>query len=425
MGAGLTLDTWWPDHPGWSETSSGPGGFTLTTPSIPGNECREVRVQAIVDLGVTPGQPLSNLAVISADNDMETGDNESLWEGIADAPHLNLWIIKRLNRGVLVPGGELTYNIPYGNNGNQAAAPVLIVDTLPLGTSFVSSWHSGDLGHYDIVPIVEEPEYVVWQLAEVPGGASGNIEVHLAIDPAATPGSELNNWVEICGPPDASEPCSPIPGEDTYDDNTSEWTEVLFPVGPNLRITKRSAWLDENTLRYILRLQNIGNQTIPDVAVSDALPAVTFWDGWWDTNFPPERLDGDIVHDGGVLTWNFHELHPGENGRVRFNAVLDGTQEPLQWIDNYAEITIPGGDTNPEDNADTTTNLWGNQCAGDDVTLFEETYTEPFWCLAPGSITATSVTVTGAGQVILRSPLVVLGNGLAVEPGGTLEVGAP
>ena len=115
----------------------------------------------------------------------------------------------------------------------------------------------------------------------------------------------------------------------------------------------------------------------------------------------------------------------GENGRVRFRAVLDGTQEPLQWIDNFAEITVPEGDTNPDDNADTTTDLWGNHCAGDDVVLFEETYTEAFWCQAPGSITASSVTVTGSGQVTLRSPLVVFENHLAIESGGSLEVGAP
>jgi uncharacterized repeat protein (TIGR01451 family) len=425
MAGGLTLDSWWADHPGWAEVTSGPASLTLSTPSIPGHECREVRVQATVDMGVTPGQPLSNLVVISADNDMETGDNEALWEAIADAPHFNLWILKRLNRGIIAPGGELTYNIPYGNNGNQSAAPVLIVDTLPLGTSFVSSWHSGDLGHYDIVPIAIEPEYLVWQLAEVPGGARGNIEVHLAIDPAATPGSELTNRVEICGPPDASEPCSPIPGEDTYDDNTDEWTEVLFPAGPNLRIIKRSVWAGPETLRYILRFQNIGNQMIPDIAVIDTLPDVTNWDGWWDLGFPHDRLAGDIIHEDGVLTWNFHELHPGEDGRIRFTAVLDGSQEPLQWIENSAEITLPDGDTNPDDNIDITADLWGNQCAGDDVILFEETYTEAFWCQAPGSITASSVTVTGTGQATLRSPLVVFENHLAIESGGTLDVGAP
>jgi hypothetical protein len=108
-----------------------------------------------------------------------------------------------------------------------------------------------------------------------------------------------------------------------------------------------------------------------------------------------------------------------------FNAALDGAQQPLQWIVNTAEITLPVGETTPGDNFDTTTDLWGNQCAGDDVSLFEETYGEGFWCLAPGSITASSVTVTGSGQVILRSPLVALGNGVAVESGGTLSVGAP
>jgi uncharacterized repeat protein (TIGR01451 family) len=426
LGDGLTLDNWWPEHPGWSETSSGEGGFTLTTPSIPGTECRGVLVRANVEGTVSPGAELTNTAVIIAANDMESEDNEWRWSGFAGEPHLNLWIVKRLNRGVLVPGGELYYNLPYGNNGNQTAAPVLIVDTLPVGTSLVSAWHSGFLGDFEIVPVTIAPEYVVWELPELPGGVSGNIEVHLAIDPAAFPDTELTNTAEICGPPaEPPELCDPIPGEDTYDDNVATWTELLNAAGPNLRIIKRSVWQNDEVLLYILRFQNIGDQTIPDVAIVDTLPGKTVWDTWWDVGFDPGRLAGGPTYDSGVLTWNFSELHPGEDGRIRFNAVLDGSQQPLEWIENNAQITVPAGDTNPDDNFDSTTNLWGNQCGGEHVVLFEETYAGEFWCLAPGSITASSVTVTGSGQVILKSPLIAFENGLAVEPGGTLSVGAP
>ncbi len=422
---GLALASWRANDPGWSEVSFDPGGLTVSTPSIPGHACREVLVEATVDPAATPGTPLSNLAVISAANDLETGDNQSTWTGSVGPPHLNLWVNKMLSSGVLVPGGELGYGIDYGNNGNQPAAPVRIVDTLPVGTSFVSSRHGGALGDFDIIPVVVEPGLVVWELAEVPNGVSGHVEVELAIDPALEPGTVLTNMVELCGGAAPPEPCAPIPGEDTYDDNASAWTEVLNPPGPNLRIRKWGHWIGEDVLQYVVHFDNIGDQPIPDVAIVDTLPAGTFWDGWWAPMFPPEWLAGDVVYDGGVLTWNLHQLNPREHGELAFNVPLDGSQQPLQWLANTIEITVPAGDTNPADNYHTHVSLWGNECDGEHVSLSGQTYSDDFWCLAPGSITTGSVTVTGTGRVTLRAPLVALGNGLAVEPGGALSVEAP
>jgi hypothetical protein len=270
---------------------------------------------------------------------------------------------------------------------------------------------------------VNEAEIVVWELPSVPNGVSGGFEVRLTVDPATPAGTLVANSVEICGAEDPPEPCAPVPGEETYDDNLSIWNETLNASGPNLRIWKWGRWEPGNSLSYTVRFDNIGDQVVNNAEIVDTLAAGTDWGGWWQLEFDPGRLDGDIIHDSGTLTWNFHEIHGGETGRVRFNAILDGSQEPLQWFTNIVGLTIPVGDPTPDDNMASDNRLWGNHCWGDHVTLLDETFGGDFWCYAPGSITAENVTVTGSGQIILRAPSVVLGNDFAVQAGGSAAIG--
>jgi len=425
MSTGLTLDAWWPQEPGWIEVASSASGMTLSTLSIPGGACREILVRTVVDGGLSPGDPLTNEVSITAANDQSAGDDVSTWNGLVGPPHVNVWVHKQWMRGVLVPGGRVWYGIDYGNSGNQTVAPVRIVDTLPAGMSFVSSWHAGGLGTFDLVPVSVTDEVVVWELPEVPNGYAGHVEVELEIDPTAIVGSELTNTAEICGAAAPPDPCAPIAGEDTYDDNVSSTTDSLNPAGPNLRVRKEGHWIGEQEAHYTVRFENVGDATIPDVVVIDTLPDGSSWGGWWMLMFPPERLAGDVDHTNGVLTWAFNEIHPGEVGELAFNAVLDGFQEHLQWFTNTVEITLPIGDTNTADNAFTHEIVWGNDCHLEHENLSGQTWNGPFWCLAPGSITASSVTVTGAGQVTLMSPSVTLGNGVVVESGGWMTVGGP
>jgi uncharacterized repeat protein (TIGR01451 family) len=324
-----------------------------------------------------------------------------------------------------VPGGELSYAIDYGNNGNQPAAPVRIVDVLPPGTSLVRAWHAGALGHFELVPLILTPEHVVWEFPELPNGYAGYIHVELAVDPTASPGTVLTNTAEICGPTTPPDPCAPIPGEDTYEDNSSSWTESLYPAGPNLRVRKQGDWVGDQEAHYNVRFENIGDEPISDVVVVDTLPEGTTWGGWWTMWFPWERLVGDVIDDGSTLTWTFTEIHPGETGELAFNLMLDGGQEHLDLFTNVVTVTVPTGDTNPPDNVSTHGIVWGNDCWREHEEFSGDTWDRPFWCLAPGSIIASSVTVTGAGDVTLMSPAVTLGNGVAVETGGTLTVGAP
>jgi uncharacterized repeat protein (TIGR01451 family) len=337
----LELVDWAPQHPGWYMIYTDTHRLEAALPSLSAGTCSAVHMRAHLAAAVGPGAYLTNTAVIAASNDLESEDNEAVWEGWVGEPHTNLAIRKRFGSGSLVPGGWIRYAIGYENTGNLPVGSVLITDTLPVGTTFFSAWHHDPAGGYEFPPLAVTDEVVVWQLEELENGSGGEFEIVLAIDAAYDPDVLLVNTAEI----------SDLPGENTYDDNFSLHQEAVRPSGANLRVQKSYAWHGDWQLEYQVRFDNLGDALIAGVAITDTLPLLTAWDEWWDMDFDSDRLvsfDASV----GILAWQFSELFPGESGTLFFNANLDAPGVPLRWYTNTVQITTPITDTNPADNAD-------------------------------------------------------------------------
>ena len=335
----MSLQSWKAHQAGWVELYSDPATLELSYPSVPGYSCREVHARVLLDSDVAPGENLENLAIISAVSDLETEDNEAHWVGAANAPHLNLRVDKWWNSGVLAPGGELSYGVGYGNDGNVPSGPFLITETLPAGTSFISAWHNDPFGGYDFPPDIVTTDYVAWEITNLDNGFSGDFEVRLGVDAGASSGP-LTNEVFI----------SSLPAEDSYDDNGASWTEFLNGPGPNLRIKKWHWWENEGRLNYSIRYENIGDQTVDDIWITDELPAGIQWDGEtsgfdWD-----QLVTWDYINGTRTLLWNYTDFGPGESRWIHVGANLDSPGEPARWYTNTVDITIPDGDVNPSNN---------------------------------------------------------------------------
>ena len=336
----MELVYWWAQQPGWIEVTSDPRNLEVAIPTIPGGNCSEVYLRVNLTAEIEPGTPLTNTAWITANNDIESDDNQAFWEGNANEPHINLGISKWWAGGQLVTGGELNYDVSYFNSGNLPVGPFWITDTFPTGTTFSSAWFNDPLGGYPFEPIKVTDEYAVWTIPGLENGFAGDFTVQLNIDPGLTPGTILENLATI----------SFLPGEDTYGDNQAFWTEELFPPGPNLRISKWSSWNEAWQLNYDVAFENVGSETVSNVWITDTMPLDTHWDGWRKLEFDPNRLE-DFNFIEGKLVWVFSELNPGEVGSLYFNANLDEPGAPLRWYTNTVEITIPPGDAHPGDNS--------------------------------------------------------------------------
>ncbi|MFN2228748.1 MAG: hypothetical protein ACK2VA_03170, partial [Anaerolineae bacterium] len=336
----MSLVDWWGQTPGWAEVSGSSDQLTVTLPSLAGSSCSEVYVVAYVPPGVEPGGYLTNTAFVTAANDLEPDDNETLWEGTASDPHPNISVDKWWNGGRLVPGGELRYGIGYGNNGNVPVGSFRITDTFPTGTTFVSAWHNDPWGGYEFVPLDVTDEYAVWEISSLANGYNGDLEVVLAVDPDAVPGTLLVNTVEV----------TPLPGEDTYEDNSAGWSEVLYPSDePNLRVVKWHNWNGDGQLDYQVQFENVGDTPVSGFWITDTLPIGTQWSGEWGMQFDESRLIAQ-GSDSDTLTWQFGEIQPGEAGWLYFGASLDEPGALVRWYTNTVEISAPSGDPSLGDN---------------------------------------------------------------------------
>ncbi len=86
----------------------------------------------------------------------------------------------------IVSGQNLTYTLTYGNAGGAVAPSVVIRDTIPAGTTFVSATNGGTVQGTD----------VVWNIASVPAGAT-NLTVSFTVTVTASTGSITNGTYSI------------------------------------------------------------------------------------------------------------------------------------------------------------------------------------------------------------------------------------
>jgi uncharacterized repeat protein (TIGR01451 family) len=87
------------------------------------------------------------------------------------------------------PGSNVIYTISYLNEGSRGVQNVVITDTLPPATTYIS----------DTAPFSRTvgEDTVVWEVGTLAGGVSGEFTLVAEVSPTATPGSVLSNTIQI------------------------------------------------------------------------------------------------------------------------------------------------------------------------------------------------------------------------------------
>jgi uncharacterized repeat protein (TIGR01451 family) len=334
----LTLQTWWGQHPGWVELSRGTHELVVSRPSIAGNYCTRLYVRATVDAGASPGDSFYNYVVVSTADDADPNNDEMTWWGNLGSPYHNLWIDKSWEGGTLVPGGQIRYNVGYGNSGNvPVTSTIYLTETLPAGTSFEGAYYHDDYGQHDFqAPVMETGDYVVWAFSELPNGYNDNFQVVLNVDPGVAPGSLLDNCATI----DAG-----VFEADPYD-NVECVSQELYDVGPNLRATKYADWQDPGRIRYNSLIENVGTTTLHDVTFTDTLPSGANVN-WWNVSYH-QMWTGD--HTGDVITVTLERLEPGWTAWLNMELDVSSVVDPGDLLTNTIAVMELVGDVHPPDN---------------------------------------------------------------------------
>jgi uncharacterized repeat protein (TIGR01451 family) len=336
-----TLLSWRPDDSSrnlWTEVSRSNEQLVLKAPGLPAL-CDEVRVRLRVNSGTPIGTPLFNQVAIDVADDVDLNNQQAQYTAYVSGPRYDLEVDKSINSNVLAPGGWIQYHLWYANRSNQTVHAFL-TDTLPVSVTYRPDSATREGGGEPVPPQSVTAQTVVWDLGTLDVGEMSGIDFFVDVDSAVTPNTVLTNCATVAAP-------NP---EDTPWNNGECYIETIFDHGPNLRIRKTADWNPgQDGIRYDVQFENIGDQEISDVWITDTLPAATTWQGWWNMNFDWGRL-ADNSQSSSVLDWNFSTLYPGDSGWLYFGVNMDNSNQRPLWYTNTIVITSPIADLTPADN---------------------------------------------------------------------------
>ena len=231
--------------------------------------------------------------------------------------YANLEIEKETEKNVVEAGDLINFTISYYNSGDIDLTSVVITETYPPQTSFVSANPPPTSGNN------------VWEIGNLATHSGGAIFITLRVNSPVENGTILINHVEI-----------------TCDEgvNDSDEATVIVHSSPVLTIEKRDnpdPVYSGEYLYYTVYVTNIGNANATDVVVTDEFNPLLII----------EDADGGVV-DGNRIIWNIPLLLPGENATFNIKAAVGATDVDLT-ISNYVNVTCNEG-AYDEDNETTT-----------------------------------------------------------------------
>ncbi|MDF1514148.1 MAG: DUF11 domain-containing protein, partial [Anaerolineae bacterium] len=355
-------------------------------PGLSGNSGNQLELTLHLSDTINIDEFFTNTVMLVTDN--ETGSTENnMFEHIAQArdPHMNLGVDKNFSHGTTVAGYDVTFGINYRNHDNVPANQVILTDTLPPNTSFVTStidvWDGSQWISQPLSPDSVTADTVVWGIGTMEPATEGYILLTLNIDESVDAGTVLTNAVEIAalGPNDYD--------EDYFEDNAAQASITVQDAGQNLMIIKhdRSNWQggDPPVIQYNFEVYNVGTVPVGDLQVVDTYPDVTTFSSaelWWG---------GDISfnHDAGLhqAVWTITEtLWPGNSFGGYVGVELDPDENRGSMFTNTIEIYPMTGDIYFTDNTD-------NEVLTTGPDLYVEKTTDSMW-VEPGDLVTFTLT---------------------------------
>src|SRR5207247_278360 len=223
-------------------------------------------------------------------------------------------------------GSNITYTLSYSNTGNANASGVVITDTVPGNTSFVSATGGGSVS----------AGVVTWTIGALNAGASGSVQMVVQVASPLANGTVITNATFSV---DSNE-TTPVAGVAITTTVTSS---------PVLTISKTDApdpVPAGNNITYTISFSNSGNANATGVVITDTVPA--------NTSFVSATAGGTLA--AGVVTWNVGALAAGGSGTVQLVVSINTPIANNTTITN-ATYAIDCNETAPTSGAAITTTV--------------------------------------------------------------------
>ncbi|MEH6586204.1 MAG: hypothetical protein V7720_06580 [Halioglobus sp.] len=224
---------------------------------------------------------------------------------INSTPVLNLE--KTGDKVIVQPGDTITYTITAINTGNAIASDLVLEDTIPENTTYVTS--TG--------PSAVVGSTVVWNIEELTIGIPEVFTLSVEVDSPLPDQTKIFNSATLSGATQSV----------TAEFQSTVKSEAVLEL---LKEASSEQVSPGEEITFTLTFENVGNAIAESVIISDPIPDnTTYVEG-------SASDDGKIVD--GVVSWSFPSLFPGTRGDVSFTVLTDTPLSNGTTIDNLASI---------------------------------------------------------------------------------------
>ncbi len=270
---------------------------------LPGDE-GSVTLTVQVATPLAHGTEIDNTAEICGQTDGIEGqhcdEGNSTTEVNSD---FTVTIDKSDNTDPVAAGGQIVYTLDWTLSGNAPIDNLIVTDTLPANTTFVSASNGG----------VEAAGVVTWNLGAFPSGnGSGSETVTVNVASPLSDGTELTDLAEICGQSFTQTEQEVI---EHCNDDAEITTVASAPILSIVKSNDVAGFTNPGKeVTYTVTVANAANatETAQNVIMTDVLPA------------------GFTFNDGGNSTKSFGlgDLAPGASVTTVYTVTIDAGQNP-------------------------------------------------------------------------------------------------
>ena len=224
---------------------------------------------------VAPGTILTNRAAVRiVPGETRTNDNRTEVNNVVLTPKPDMYVGKSGDDAY--QGGDVTYQIYWGNGGADTATNVVITDTLPAGLTIVDIYGYKYTPEYTttVPTAIINGQKISWNLGNVEPGWSGNFHVITRLPATLTVGAVVTNTVVV----------RPVANEENTNNNAAIDTRTVLTPTPNLSLDKAlpGSLAIGSEVTYELAYNNDSASPAPQTILTDTLPAgMTFRRAEW------------------------------------------------------------------------------------------------------------------------------------------------
>ncbi len=284
--------------------------------ALPPHSWRRIPVVVDVAGGTADGTLLHNEVVVTDPNDRNPGNDSQGRDDAVAALNVDLYVGLGNQGDQPAPGNDYVYRIDYGNQASTGSGPVVLTQTLPVSSTYVSFWSEDPLWSL----ASNAGNQVVFTRPVINGQTGWQLFVRLHLDATATNGTQLNTHVDI----GTSNETGPL------DNNSTSFT--MFVQDPRLDVALDNQFesgitVPDHKVTFRMTYHNWGNVAGQSTRITGTLPAnTTFvtstrqvfaYNQWQNEPFAP------LLTNGQQLVWDLSTLPTGTDGNLRVTLQID------------------------------------------------------------------------------------------------------